>query len=196
LELKINNKDVNGSFKRIASELMNDWILISNDNKYRIAEIEFYFNHKGLHEDSYTHGHELQKQSGKWYLHGSGIDITFGNEDCYGGILIRALQDLQDEKNYIYGPINSLTEIFKNFGDVYKHQITVGLERDSEGLIKKEKPIAAPRVGLNKAKDALMHEKFYRFLVLPKKKHADKTLIEKAMKKQDFSDAEIKSIWG
>lgn len=48
LNLQIDYNDPESSFKRIASELMNEWLLSSNGYNYRIAEIEFYFHHVGL----------------------------------------------------------------------------------------------------------------------------------------------------
>ena len=38
------------------------------------------------------------------------MDLTFGSDDSYGGILIRAIED--KEGNYIYGPLKCITEIF------------------------------------------------------------------------------------
>ena len=67
----------------IANQLMNKWDIQSNEKKYRITEIEFYIN-SAAHKDTYAHGHKLQKTTGKWYMHGSGMDITCGNKDNNG----------------------------------------------------------------------------------------------------------------
>jgi hypothetical protein len=195
LNLSINTQDIQTSFYDIADDLMNNWVLVANDHTYRIAEIEFYFKDPASHEDSFTHGHALQKESGKWYLHGSGLDITFGTKDCHGGILIRALQGMDSPGSYTYGPINCLTELFKNIGSVYKGTTSFGLEKDTQKRIAVEKPIAAPRVGLNETKDPAMHAKLYRFLVLPANKHANKTIIADAMKQQGYTEEEVKAIW-
>src|SRR5205807_688183 len=100
-------------FKKIAEYLINEAILyLPKQQKYQIIELEFYFNDSEngdddsnddgrLHCDPYSHQHDHQKTCGEWYFHrvgktgyrgGSrkGIDITFGNEDVYGGILIRS----------------------------------------------------------------------------------------------------------
>ena len=88
INLTINTQNLDSSFRRIAEDLLNHFIFISGEKSYRICEIEFYY--MGVnHEDKYTHGHELQKTSGQWYQHGSGLDITCGNDNAYGGILIR-----------------------------------------------------------------------------------------------------------
>lgn len=55
----------------IADCLLNDYVLtVNGDYKYRISEIEFYFNDldamgdKAVHPDTFAHGDELQKTSG------------------------------------------------------------------------------------------------------------------------------------
>jgi hypothetical protein len=184
----------NVDFKRIASEIMNDWILQIENKKYRITEIEFYLKHDE-HNDGYTHGHELQREMGKWYFHGSGIDITFGNECSYGGILIRAIYNLDTHK-YVYGPIKVVTEVLSSIKNVYYSTLLFGLNPDSEKRIEREIPIAAPRVGLNSLHNQVMHDKFYRFVVMPKMQHANKTEIVEAMKKQGYSEEESNNIWG
>jgi hypothetical protein len=194
INLNIESKEIEKDFQRIATDLMNSWVLKVENSQYRICEIEFYFQSKE-HKDTYTHGHELQKKKGRWYFHGSGIDLTFGSSDIFGGILIRAIYDL-DKERYIYGPLNTITELFGNLSTAYLKQFAFGLVYDSEKIMKTEKLIAAPRVGLNPNKIPEMYEKLYRFLIMPKKKHAEKTRIEHAMKIQDFSEEEIKNIWG
>ena len=196
LNLKIESQVLENDFERIASEIMNDWILQVEASKYRITEIEFYFK-SDKHLDNYTHGHEIQKKIGHWYFHGSGVDITFGNDNYYGGILIRALYNLDSNSNkYIYGPIKVVTELLGSLTSVYYNTFALGLISDKEKSIQKEKPIAAPRVGLNSKTDPTMHEKLYRFLVMPKMQHAEKTNIVEAMKQQGYTDEEVNNIWG
>jgi hypothetical protein len=165
-------------FGEIASALMNDWLLQIENEKYRIAELEFYFN-SDTHQDSYAHGHSQQKSIGKWYFHGSGIDITIGSQNALGGILIRALQKLPYEaqlsKGYTYGPLNILTEIFSIIPSIESHPLTFGLKKALPGELKNEQVLACPRVGLNPDKD--LHQtcnKNYRFLILWNKQHKDK----------------------
>lgn len=110
--------------------------------------------------------------------------------------MIRALQNLSEPHNYVYGPINCLTELFSTFDQIYRQDVSFGLFKDTSGIISFEEPISAPRVGLNKSKNQIMHDKLYRFLVLPKKKHADKGIIEKAMRLKDYPEDQIKKIWG
>ena len=65
-----------------------------------MCEIEFYLNTKE-HQDTFTHGDQMQHENAKWYFHkvggtyksGSykGLDLSFGKHSAIGGILIRAL---------------------------------------------------------------------------------------------------------
>ena len=197
--LKIHNisetEDLHLEFEKIASELMNDWILQINNSKYRIIEIEFYFK-GGRHDDNYTHEHELQKKFGRWYFHGSGLDITFGNNNFYGGILIREIYNLDTKVKPTYGPINVVTELFSNIQTVYINKFSFGLIPDKDKIITRQTPIAAPRVGLNRTKNPSMYDKLYRFLVLPSKQHAEKAKIAESMERQGYSKEEIKDKLG
>ena len=89
-------EDYDKQFVKIAKSLMNDYLLtVNNAYKYRISEIEFYFNDleglgkdKSIHPDTFTHGDSLQKETGRWYFHKfgqsykvgtyKGLDLTFG----------------------------------------------------------------------------------------------------------------------
>lgn len=193
INLSINNNNIEQDFLRIASELMNSWVLKIETAEYRITEIEFYFN-SSFHNDDYAHSHILQKESGRWYFHGSGVDLTFGSKDIYGGILIRAIYNLKSQ-NYIYGPINCITEIFSNLTTIYESKFNFGLVPANNKKLDFEKVISAPRVGLNEKKNPEMINKYYRYLIMPQQKHAEKTKIANAMKQQGFSDIEIKKIW-
>ncbi len=195
INFSINKGTIDTDFQRIANDILNHWVLKVEDALFRITEIEFYYKNAEYHIDSYIHGHELQKQKGKWYFHGSGIDITFGDGEAFGGILIRAIYNITDKK-YCYGPLNCILEIFSNLTSIYKSEMSFCLIPSTKGLFEIEKPIRTPRVGLNPEKDTIMHSKYYRFLIMPKQKHADKTGIIEAMKIQKYSEAEINNIWG
>ena len=197
IDFTINEGKEEGDFKRIANDLLNKWVLKVEDALYRITELEFYYRNGEFHNDTYVHGHDLQKQKGKWYFHGSGLDLTFGEGETHGGILIRAIYKINvGEEKYCYGPLNCILEIFSNLTSIYKPEMSFCLIPAVEDMFKIEKPISAPRVGLNPTLDPIMCSKNYRFLVMPKQKHADKTGIVEAMKKQNYPEAEIKNIWG
>lgn len=196
MNLEINKNDIEGSFNRIATELMNEYVLKVEDTNYRITEIEFYYkDDHHIHNDTYIHEHSLQKTQGKWYFHGSGIDLTFGTEEAFGGILLRAIYNLNSGK-YIYGPINIITEIFSNIPSIFETNLFFGFVTAKSGQLNYEEPIHVPRVGLNLNKDPKMYERLYRFLIMPKQKHAEKTRIYESMKDQNFSEEVINNIWG
>jgi len=194
IDLTINESNIDSDFKRIAFDLMNNWTLRMESMLYRITEIEFYLKSE-THDDTYTHGHELQKEKERWYFHGSGVDITFGTSGFYGGILIRAIYDFKND-NYIYGPLNCVTEIFSNLKSVYETSLQFGLVPVNGNDFIKENPIAAPRVGLNPQRDKEKYEAFYRYIVMPKEKHVEKSKIADGMKQQGYKEKEINEIWG
>jgi len=198
INFTINEDKIDDDFQRIANDILNNWVLKVEDALYRITELEFYYRDDGKkHDDSYIHGHELQRQKGKWYFHGSGIDITFGNGKAYGGILIRAICKVNEgTKKYCYGPLNCILEIFSNLSNIYKPEMSFCLIPATDMLFEKEKPLRALRVGLNSEKDPIMHGKYYRFFVMPTQKHADKTGIAEALRNQGIDETEIKNIWG
>jgi hypothetical protein len=195
MNLEIDNQKIEDSFNRIASELMNEYVLKAENTHYRITEIEFYYYVSKNHEDNYIHKHDLQKEKGKWYFHGSGVDLTFGSNEVYGGILLRAIYNIKTEK-YIYGPIKIITEIFSNMPSAFDTNISFGLIPAENTITVIEQPIKAPRVGLNEKKNPNMYEELYRYLIMPKQKHAEKERIAKSMVKQGFSKEEINKIWG
>jgi hypothetical protein len=88
---------------------MNRSVLtINKDHKYRIAEVEFYFNDRNKHPDTFTHADTDQKSQATWYFHKfgksyksgtyKGLDLAFGQGDnAHGGILIRSIYSLADK---------------------------------------------------------------------------------------------------
>ena len=198
MNFEINNENIEKSFSIVATDIMNNWILKTNEISYRICELEFYYK-SDSHQDPYIHGHELQKQMGKWYFHGSGLDLTFGSEGISGSILIRAIYNLDEEK-YIYGPLNTVTELLSNLPGIYGGDFSLQFEQDNKGKIKSEdkiKSIEAPRVGLSPEKDNKdkFCKKNYRFLVMPKNKHIGKESLMAEMAINGKSKEEIKKYW-
>lgn len=156
-------------FKSIAEDLMNNWSLKVNDNEFRFTEIEFYYKVDDAHLDPYVHANEKQLTNSQWYFHGSGLDITFGDESvmAYGGILIRGIQNVKTQE-YIDGSLKLLTELFKQYGTVLNHSRDFGL---IEAEHSKEIPIACPRVGLNYIVDENYCNRPYRFIINIKPEH-------------------------
>lgn len=161
-----------------------------------MTEIEFYFRASG-HADPYLHGNPLQSEYGRWYFHGSGLDLTIGTSDYQASILIRAICAIPETRSgYQYGPLNVVTGIFHSISNCSLQSLKFGLVRIPEQDIKIEKPIAARRVGLNPTINPAMHDALYRFLIMPKEKHHDKTGIAETMAKSGYTPEEINQIWG
>jgi hypothetical protein len=121
-------KDFELVFNNIADCLMNKYVLTVNQKyKYRIAEIEFYFNDSNMHHDTFCHNDNLQRENGVWYFHRyggnsyksgtyKGLDIAFGKgENAHGGILLRSLISLSPPpvNEFIEGPCNLVNKILK-----------------------------------------------------------------------------------
>lgn len=89
------------NFCDMASFLLQNVSLMVSQEPYRLLEIEFYYQ-SSSHPDPFVHGSPLQKTLGRWYFHRDGnsyrsgtfkgLDISFGSESAFGGILIRSLQ--------------------------------------------------------------------------------------------------------
>jgi len=202
------------SFDKIAIRFFNDFQLQVNESFYRLIDIEFYFFSEGIFEDIYAHKHEAQLQKGKWYFHGSGIDITFGNGKDHGGILIRAIAKISNEgdkeKNFIvkeiHGPLNVKTEICSNLHGVFDNEANTfqlnDISRDRMAALMKMPPyiVKTKRIGLNPAKEInpYFHSAKLRYIVFPALKLKDKTQIALDMRKQypDMAKAEINQALG
>jgi hypothetical protein len=100
-------KNVNQTFNYLANKLLNEIYICTPTNKYKIIEIEFYYNSEN-HPDPFVHCDKEQNVPGNWYFHKmhgksykegtyKGLDITFGieNGNSYGGILLRSIQNIQ-----------------------------------------------------------------------------------------------------
>ncbi len=103
------DKDIEPQFRVIANRLMNEAVIIVDETEFRVTEVEFYLFHSELHPDPFVHCHEIQKTSMLWYFHesGYGVDLTFGCNDYYGGILIRGLRNIQSGEPFS-GPWKSM----------------------------------------------------------------------------------------
>jgi hypothetical protein len=174
-----NDLDVQNEFQRIATSLMNEYVLIANKSKYRLAEIEFYMYEKGKHEDTFIHANVLddkkpniakilQSKMAKWYYHYSGIDITFGNIEengsRFGGILLRGLIEVGGEPTPdLIGPLkikNTLLNQYSGIDDTCNFLKIVEYKD-----LTFSKPIACVRFGLGKTGEELYKNELYRFIL-------------------------------
>ena len=190
------------SFDRIAKELFTNYKLIVNESEYRLIDIEFYYYDDKVFKDVYAHKHAYQLQSGKWYFHGSGVDIAIGNGKNFGGILIRGIAMISPKGNIdnysiedeIQGSLKVVTEIGSSFYGVFQDKPNSfgihNIENDRMGALMKEPPhiIKTKRIGLNADKDETEGEVFYngkfRYVIFPHLKLKDKTQIARDMQQQ------------
>ncbi len=192
-------KEIEKVFDEVANKIFNKYLLVVNGNKYRITEIEFYYNDecdKNKHPAPYPHKHEKKKHAGEWRFHGSGIDIAIGGDGYYGGVLLRGLQNIKHHYDYIDGHLLVTDRILENANPI--NEIKKIIEKkeifDSENsiyLIKKEqlpknKIYIAPRVGLhpkrNEEKWSNFIMKNYRYLIYPEKTNNGKELLILSLK--------------
>jgi hypothetical protein len=109
------------SFDKIADKLSRDIQLKVNEAFYRIVDFEFYTYSETI-PDPHTYKHDLQLKFNKFYLHGSGVDITFGDGKNHGGILLRSVVKLYGNADkstgfmgkQFDGPQKVATELFSN----------------------------------------------------------------------------------
>jgi hypothetical protein len=113
MNLNIDKENIEGSFDRIATDLLLQKALFVNGKEIRFTEIEFYY-FDPVHQDNYTHKH--RRELGEWRFHNQGLDITFqGDETSDGGILIRGIYV---EGEYYNGPRIVVGKIFEFFSRV------------------------------------------------------------------------------
>lgn len=210
--LFINNSsllEVESSFFRIAKWLFENVQLQVNENIYRFLDIEFYYFSKSQFEDIYAHKDKMQLCCGRWYFHGSGIDITIGDGRNYGGILLRAIsklsssedEDISLNKNQIHGPWNVKVEICSHLRSVFEDRTNIlrlNVKHISEDFLPMKTPphiIKSKRINLNPVRD--IQNKFcnakYRYVVYPHLKLKDKTVIAKDMLEQ-YPELEVSGV--
>lgn len=165
------------SFDLIADKISKDINLKINDNYYRLVDFEFYTFSKAI-PDPHTYKNDLQLQSGKLYLHSSGVDITFGDGKNYGGILLRSVVKLYGGSEQSSGFMKRqydgsqivATELFSNLNSLFgseKNEISIvdnnGHNEDA-CFYPAKKIVKTKRVGLTpKPNDT---EDYYRNLPL------------------------------
>ena len=116
-----NEQTISQSLDSIANKFGNDIQVRINNAYYRVVDFEFYLYAENF-PDPHTYKHSMQLQPGKFYLHASGVDITVGDEQNHGGILLRTVIRLYDGatpeqgfmKQQFDGPQVVATELFSN----------------------------------------------------------------------------------
>jgi hypothetical protein len=193
------------SFKNIANALFNDYVINVNDRFYKLLDIEFYYFSEEKFTDPYIHRNALQKETGRWYFHESGLDITFGADGNHGGILIRGIGKLSEDgkqlEDEVHGPVKVSKELTSNFRPAFDSSpnifclVKIEVDRASTPKLKVFK---SNRVGLPshlEDKDDFYKQKPYRFIgVIPengKHKFKDKERVIKDALSHGELDKEI-----
>lgn len=155
---------------------------------YRLAEIEFYVfatGHEQL-EDEDTHQHPRQLLNGVWFVHRSspertGLEITFGNSEqkIYAGVLIRAIQNTKDDKDYVYGNAAVVKALMEHTGATKNQLEGIPANRNPYlSLVENPQAFSEEILVCPRHLDGNVKKKFtdapYRFFVLPQKKHVMK----------------------
>lgn len=182
------NTDAQSQFGQMAQKLIHNMLIRAGETYYRLAEVEFYVfaeEHETFNDDL-THQHPRQLLNGVWYLHRksperTGLEITFGNNEqkIYGGVLIRAIQNTEDEKDYVYGPPAVVKALMEASG-VTKNQLESQPVNRNQwvSLVENPSPFTDEIYACPRHPEGNEKKKFtdapYRFFVLPQKKHVMK----------------------
>ncbi len=185
--LKKSVKDYEAWFDLLAMEILNRHHFRIRKSLYEITEIEFYI-YDDEHPDANSHATLMQKTllQMAFHTHGSsfkegsykGVDISLGHKKRFGGILIRGLKSLKDQR-IIDGPSKVVDEILLQFKETKVRNLVLKIDgeiggRDFEFLSSNETHqhlFKCPRVGLslkkNPDKKIPYLLKNYRYLKYP-----------------------------
>lgn len=163
-------------FQKIATNLMNNFVIRANGNDFRLAEIEFYLHEKDKHEDDFIHAKIInekpndsanhQIKMGCWYFHYSGIDLTFGDsqKNRFGGILIRSIIPLDEKIKPIIGPLKLKNHLLNQYENI-SHSGDFLKVISIEDKLKPDEIIPMPRVGLGSSGNEKFKDLEYRFVL-------------------------------
>jgi hypothetical protein len=135
--------------------------LVINQENFRFSEIEFYVKSHS-HKDMFTHDDPLQSELGRWYVHESGIDMTFGNSNMAASILIRGLKN-EGSRNlrgmFISGPLQVLKKICSGMKtiDSTNHDFYIEYVNGLEETVW----IRHSRIGLSKETEIKRRKEYY-----------------------------------
>ncbi|MEM9539767.1 MAG: hypothetical protein AAGA60_09675 [Cyanobacteria bacterium P01_E01_bin.42] len=206
------------NFEAIAQQILNETHLAIAGVNHRIVELEFYY-YSAEHPDPFAHCHPLQLTENRWYFHRQGqsyrggtfkgVDLTFGDDRAYGGILLRSLE--KSDGSIVNGSCNcvnyilqctgyeTVAELDGVIGDRQARDRTLPLFLQPAAI--PERPLfATARVGLS-LKRARSHPNMpayllrpYRYLIAPQKISKGKIYLILALHFQGWSQAEIQQL--
>lgn len=172
-------------FHRVAALILNGVTWHIGGRPHRFTEIEVYYN-GARHRDTFTHGDAMQRELGRWYFHRSGeeyrggtykgLDIAFGRDDVFAGILVRGAAALADGA-LVDGPCMCVDRILAVTGRRSVRDLAESFDRSVDAadgsplyVTVDEAPRAAticasPRIGLTLKRGVLAERA--RFLARP-----------------------------
>jgi 3-methyladenine DNA glycosylase Mpg len=172
-------------FTNTAARLLFRSRLLIGRLPHRLVEIEFYYWSKE-HPDPFTHRDPIQFHIGHWYFHrthgayrgGSfkGLDLTFGDGDASGGILIRGMET--PEGALIDGPSRCVDHLLAAIGAATVAELDRAIDKrlaweagnplflEETEALEKRPLFRSPRIGLLLKKAAVSKEAT-RFLMRP-----------------------------
>lgn len=175
-------------FNDLSELFLNRCLLKVKDKYFRFVEIEFYL-YDSEHKDEYVHRSPNQKLWNKWYFHKKGesykegtfkgLDMTFGDDSRYFGILIRSIYDIENNV-VIEGSCNIVKRIFKEYNcenvkDFIKQNEVLDMNNNRKDLTVKrlfksfeDTIYTGSRIGLSD-KYPEFKDKKYRFLIFKDK---------------------------
>lgn len=151
----LEDNNLQNEFSDIAKNLFANYQIAKGNTRYDFEEVEFYL-YTEKHRDN-NHVYPRECQAGEWFVHYSGVDLTFQTmkEDnkitqC-GGILIRRIKKVGESS--VGGPLRCLMELFNG--------------QEEPILVKKQKQEIrfepTPRIGIKN--DNEQDERQYRFVI-------------------------------
>lgn len=176
-------------FYAIANTLLNERSLLIDGEEHFICELEIYMYAED-HPDNYTHKHPEQLSQGTFYFHRAGlkkdanfkggtykgVDICFGQEDIYCGILIRSI--MTADGKLITGPCKVVEYILTcydadSIADLVGEEECLSFLENKHDLLltetksRKNTLYSGPRIGLSD-KYPDWRDKQYRFTSINK----------------------------
>jgi hypothetical protein len=120
---------------------------------HRFTEVELYVTN-AAHDDPFTHGDPMQREFARWYHHRTGcefrggtykgLDLTFGRERTFAGMLIRGVESLDDRARRWDGPCVCVDHLLSLTGHASVSSLVAAYDGDVD-----ERPgaVSALRVG-------------------------------------------------
>jgi hypothetical protein len=189
-------------FDQLANQLLNSTVLVANNTRYRLCEIEMYLRNDA-HPDEYVHKNKDQQTHSQFYFHKyhngtyksgtyKGVDIALGNTNTstYFGVLIRSIQQL-DTGEFTEGSCNCVNRMLKQFEVATVSELMdkhfgglkqIETSNQTFGLVRAELPrmemYKGPRIGLSTKYPEYQHKQYRYAIQIASIKKQRKTFVK------------------